>query len=147
MTAKEGIQETDNGSLQPISEAERAEKMAQLTELAHTIGGLQVEYKAREKMLEAKKDEFKKLAKQLGVDLVEDDRVKINLNTVDKSYLNIEPTIEFLRNNGFTKYIHTKEYFVDEEISLAMSRNEIKPEALAPFLISKSETRMTIKAK
>lgn len=136
------------GNIEGTSKEEaRANNLEELQQLSMVIRDCYKTFKSAEKILEDKKQEFKKMAKELDVDLVENEKIKISLSTVDKSFLDVEPTIAFLRNSGMTQYIHQKDYFMDEEITLAISRREIEPQDLAPFLISKSETRMNIKVK
>lgn len=144
ITVVENVEETTKATAEPNAAVTEALKK-EIDQLAVEIKEENKELKAREKNLASKKDRFKEIAKTLGIDYYENDLAKISLTTVDKSYLRVDDTIEYLRNKGFNKYIHTKEYFLDEEIYMAISRNEIKSEDMAQFMETKTETRMNIR--
>ena len=71
--------------------------------------------------------------------------ISVSILDVDKTTFNQELVIKYLREKRLDKYIHTKEYFDESEIAMAMARKEIDAADFAPFTIEKHELRVLIK--
>lgn len=71
--------------------------------------------------------------------------ISVSILDVDKTTFNQELVIQYLKEKGLDKYIHTKEYFDESEIAMAMARKEIDATDFAPFTIEKHELRVLIK--
>ena len=109
------------------------------------IAEIEEQYSSLDKVMKENKATVKSLCVELGFDSYEAHGKKITISHVDKSFLDIAPTIEWLKQNGFEKYVKTREYFDEAELAMAIVNNEIKAEDLAPFTVSKEELRLNIK--
>ena len=99
--------------------------------------------KALEKQLKDRKSLIKEICLELGNDTYESQSGHtVKLTRVDKSFLQPEQTLEYLKNNGLEKYIRTKEYFDEAEIAMAIAHGDIKGEELAPFIVKQEEIRL-----
>lgn len=137
--------ETERDSEIYINDAVSTDVPKDFIEMCHEAKELHSEYKRIEKLLGAVKDNIKIKAKDLGIMSFKDDITKILISDVEKQYLDETPTIEYLKKNGLEKYIHTKEYFDDNEIVMGITNHEINREDLLPFFKSEKSTRITIK--
>jgi len=95
--------------------------------------------------LDLQKERFKELADILGVNEYHDEFVKVTITEIDKSFLREDETLDYLRKNNLTEYIHTKEFFDYAELEMAAVQKKIKPQDLAQFKEEKSERRINIK--
>lgn len=95
--------------------------------------------------LDLQKDRFKELADILGVTEYKDEFVKVSITEIDKSFLREEETLNYLRKNNLTEFIHTKEFFDYAELEMAAVQKKIKPQELAQFKETKMEKRINIK--
>lgn len=110
------------------------------------IAEVEPTYKSMEKIIKSEKDIVKSLCIDLKLDTFESrSGKKISITHIDKSFLDPAMTIEWLKNNGFEKYVKTKEYFDEAEIAMAIVNDEIKAQDLAPFTVAKEELRLNIK--
>ncbi|MEG1565826.1 MAG: hypothetical protein RR342_03715 [Bacilli bacterium] len=117
-------------------------------ELKHLCYDMKVNDKAKkayEKKLDDQKKRFKEIVAQLDTDKFEDEDVKVSMSTIDKSYLDPDNTLAFLKENNLNEYIHIKEFFDYSELTMAATQNKINPKDLSQFVIKKFETRITIK--
>ena len=120
-------------------------KNEQLDKAIAKIAETEKDYKALESVMKQNKDTVKSLCIELGLDSYEAHGKKVTISHVDKSYLDIGPTIEYLKKNGLEKFVKTKEYFDEAELAMAIVNNEIKAEDLAQFTVQKEEVRLNIK--
>ena len=88
------------------------------------IAEIEPEYKAMDKIMKQNKDTIKSLCTELNLDSYEACGKKITISHVDKSYLDVGPTLDWLRNNGFERFIKTREYF--DELAMDILNEEIK---------------------
>jgi phage host-nuclease inhibitor protein Gam len=109
------------------------------------VAELEPNYKALDKQMTENKSIIKTLCLDLKLDTYEFSGKKVSITHVDKSFLDIGPTIEYLKKNGLERFIKTKEYFDEAELAMAIVNNEIKAEELAPFTVQKEEVRLNIK--
>lgn len=116
-----------------------------LKELCIEMRELRAERDRYSKMFEAKKEEFRKICEERGIDSYKDEDISARIVDVDKSYLDEEPTLRMLRDKKLEKYIHTKEYFNYEELMMAVTKKEIPAEELKQFMIEKHEKRVNIR--
>lgn len=103
---------------------------------------LKKEYSNR---LDLQKERFKELADILGVNEYRDEFVKITITDIDKSFLREEDTLNYLKANNLTEYVHTKEFFDYAELEMAAVQKKLKPQDLAQFRETKTERRINIK--
>lgn len=128
-----------------VPEAPKKEPKDKLRELALSLKEKNIQKKQNETELKALKDEFKSLAKELGVDSYKDEDVKVSISEISKISFDSEGVIQVLKQRGLDKYIHTKEYFDEAEIAMAITKNELKAEEIKPFMSETNETRINIR--
>ena len=143
--ATEEISEISATSPQTVSETLSQGDEEKFKELCHEMKAIHSRYMADGKLLNEKKTEFKTLAEKLGVTKFEDDDVRVSMTTVTSEYLDEEPTIEYLKQHGLEKYIHTKEFFIDEELHMAILKKEIDGKDLRLFMKSSQQIRVNIR--
>lgn len=135
----------EESSKQPETAVSKEELELKLKELCHSMKVNNTAKKEFESKLEAEKKEFKKLVETLGVDFYQDDSVKVSLTAVEKIEFDEEHIIQYLKDNNLNEYIHTKEFFVDAELTMAATQNKIKLEDLAPFCKKTVQSRINIR--
>ena len=98
------------------------------------------------KEVEATKSEIKIILNTLNLtEFIGDTGTTLSLSEIDKTTLNEEFTIKYLKDKGLNQFVHTKEYFDETELAMAVARGEVNPVDLAPFRIEKKEIRLIIK--
>jgi len=63
----------------------------------------------------------------------------------DNSILDEELVLKYLKEHGLEKFIHTKEYFDETELAMAIANGQINGADLAPFKIEKYSTFLRTK--
>lgn len=63
----------------------------------------------------------------------------------DNSTLDEELVLKYLKEHGLEKFIHTKEYFDETELAMAIANGQINGADLAPFKIEKYSTFLRTK--
>lgn len=122
------------------------EKQARLEEVIVACSEIYKTNQDLTKRVKNYKDEIKQLF--LDLDLTEytaTSGAKVSLTTIDKSTIDSEQLINYLKEHNLEQYIHTKEYIDESEIIYAVSQDLIKAEDLAPMQIPKLEYRLNIK--
>ena len=118
-----------------------------LDDTVNKLSEIQPEYKRLSSLVTTYKDTAKDLCKQLNVtEFTSTNGGKVSLTSIDKSFLDPARTIEWLKQNGYERFIKTKEYFDDAEIAMAIINNELDATALAQFQVEKTEYRLNIKS-
>lgn len=128
-----------------VSETVSAGENEILRDLCYKMKELNQNKKAIEKELEAMKSKFKDIAASEGIDRFEDDNVKVTLTVVDKSFIRAEEAIQYLKDKGLNKFVHTKEYIDDDELLMAITRKEVNANDFAQFIEEKKENRINIR--
>ena len=135
--------------IKQIVEAAKQQKVddrkERLENAIQKIAEIEPDYKALDKQVKENKDIIKSLCLDMKLDSYEAHGKKVSISHVDKSYLDIGPTIEYLKKNGLEKFVKTREYFDEAELAMAIVNNEIKAEDLAQFTVQKEEIRLNIK--
>ena len=121
------------------------DKTEKLKELAMSLKETNLFKKKYEEELKTKKDEFKELASELGVDSYKDEFVKVSISDIEKISFDTDSVIVMLRDKGLEKYIHTKEYIDESELAIAITKNELRAEDIKPFMSETHEKRINIK--
>lgn len=116
-----------------------------LKEMSYEIMKLDEEYKRIKEIYEAKKDAYKSFLKEHNLFGYKDDNVWINMIQADRSTLEEKPILDYLKAQGLTKYIHTKEYFDVDELYYAATKNLIDLKVLNEHRIIKIENRLNVK--
>lgn len=116
-----------------------------LKKLCYSMKEHNIAKKDVETKLDAEKTEFKKIVEKLGIDCWQDEFVKVSMTTVEKVDFEEDKTIQYLKDNNLTEYIHTKEFFDYSELAMAATQNKLKLEELAPFAHSSKQTRINIR--
>jgi len=127
------------------TEEEIATMKKELAELSLSMKESNLKKKEFTNKLDLQKERFKELADILGVNEYHDEFVKVTITEIDKSFLREDETLDYLRKNNLTEYIHTKEFFDYAELEMAAVQKKIKPQDLAQFKEEKSERRINIK--
>ena len=125
---------------------EEQNDLKKLEEYVDKVGELNDTYRTLGKQLTENKDTIKALLSKFKYDdYTSPNGTRVTTSTVDKSYLDEQLVLNYLREHGFDKYIKTKEFFDQTEIAMAIANNEIAVEDLAPFRVEKTEVRLNIK--
>ena len=100
------------------------------------------------KKLESEVDEYKQNIKtalsKLGITEFKTATTKLTRVVVDKSFLDPEPTLKFLKDNGLQEYVKTKEYFDDAELVYAIQNDKLDAAKLAPFMVKKEMEQLRV---
>ena len=118
-----------------------------LKEFSYEIKDLYDKYKDIEKRYEEKKAAYKNFLSENNLQGYDDDSMRIKMTEVEKQTLDEEKTLMYLRQKKLDKYIHTKEYFIIEELYMAATRNEFNPADLNEFRKVIKEQRLHFKDK
>ena len=98
------------------------------------------------KRVKAYKDEIKQLFSDLNIlEYTATDGSKVSMSVVDKTTIDQEQLINYLKDKGLNQFIHTKEYVDENEIAYAVAQDTINAADLAPMRIEKTEYRLNIK--
>lgn len=125
---------------------EEQNELKKLEECVDKVGELNDTYKTLGKQLTENKDTIRTLLSKLKYDdYTSPNGTRVTTSTIDKSYLDEELVLNYLREHGLEKFIKTKEFFDQTEIAMAIANNEIAAEDLAPFRVEKVEVRLNIK--
>lgn len=121
-------------------------KQARLEEVVVACVELYKKNKDLTKRVTAYKDEIKQLFNELNIlEYTATDGSKVTMSVIDKSTIDQEQLINYLKEKGLTQFIHTKEYVDENEIAYAVAQDTINAADLAPMQIEKTEYRMNIK--
>lgn len=121
-------------------------KRQKLISAVDKVGELNETYKSMGKQITENKDIIKELLTELNMnDFTSPSGVHVTTTTIDKSFLDEQLVLTYLKEHGFEKYIKTKEFFDQTEIAMAVANNEIPAADLAPFRVEKTEVRLNIK--
>lgn len=125
---------------------EIVDKQARLEEAVVACVELYKKNKDLTKRVTAYKDEIKQLFNDLGIlEYTATDGSKITMSVIDKTTIDQEQLINYLKEKGLNQFIHTKEYIDENEIAYAVAQDTINASDLAPMQIEKTEYRMNIK--
>ena len=116
-----------------------------LQQLCSNLSNNNKQKKSLEKEINNDKEEATKLMTKLGLESFTYGDSSIKMTVLDKSYLNEEAVLKYLRDKGLEKYIKTKEYFDPSEIIMASAHGEINIAELQQFKIKKEQTNFYIK--
>ena len=116
-----------------------------LKTLSYEMYEIDKQYKSVKNIYDAKKEEYKTFLKEHNLVGYQDDSVLMKLQTIEKQSLDERATLNFLRKNGYQRFIHTKEYFDIDELYMAATRNELDVTKLNDFRVVKKEQRLIIK--
>lgn len=121
-------------------------KRQKLISAVDKVGELNETYKNMGKQITENKDIIKNLLSELNMnDFTSPSGVHVTTTTIDKSFLDEQLVLTYLKEHGFENYIKTKEFFDQTEIAMAVANNEIPAADLAPFRVEKTEIRLNIK--
>lgn len=126
-------------------EITRQDLYAKLKDVGNAYRENKKTYNALEKETDKQKAEIKEILSQLEVDNFKDDDIKITITTIDKSYLDNELTLKYLKEHGLEKYIRTKEYFEPDDLIIASNNGELDLTEISQFKVEKTETRLTVR--
>lgn len=120
-----------------IKEKENAKEIClqYLEDISSDFKEAHSEYKRLEKILETYKSNVKNIFNFLEIDNFTSGKIKIYKTKTDKSYLEPNSTISFLKDKGLNEFVKTKEYFDDAELIYAIQNNMIDGSELANFKI------------
>lgn len=123
-----------------------SEKQKRLEEVVVACSEIYKTSKDLSKRVNDYKDEIKQLFKDLNLtEYTATSGAKITMSVIDKSTIDNNKLINYLKEHNMTQYIHTKEFVDENEIIYAVSKDLIKAEDLAPMQINKTEYRINIK--
>ena len=80
-----------------------------LKEMSYEIMQLDEEYKRIKEIYDEKKEAYKSFLKKHNLFGYQDDKVWINMIQADRSTLEEKPVLDYLKEKGLTKYVHTKD--------------------------------------
>jgi len=127
------------------TETETKSKQELLDAAVEKLAEIKPEYDVLDKTFKENKETVKSLCSELGLERYEKCGLKISFSHVDKSYLEEAPVLEYLKKNGFERFVKTKEYFDEAEIAMAIANNELSAEDLNAFIVKKEQINMYIK--
>lgn len=120
---------------------------ALLKDYSYELKELFFQYKDIEKRYDEKKQKYKAFLTQNKLTGYEDDNFKVMMTEIEKQSLDEEKTLAYLKQKKLDKYIHTKEYFIIEELYMAATKNEFNPADLSEFRKITKEQRITIRER
>lgn len=123
----------------------RQEQYTKLKEIGIVYRENKKTYNALEKETDKQKSEIKEILSNLGITEFKDDDIKLTITTIDKSYLDSELTLKYLKEHGLLKYVRTKEYFEPDDLIIASNNGELNLEELSQYKVEKIETRLNVK--
>ena len=125
---------------------EMATKQERLEEVVTACAELYKKNKDLTKRVTAYKDEIKQLLGDLNLlEYTATDGSKVSMSVIDKTTIDQEQLINYLKEKGLTQFVHTKEYVDENEIAYAVAQDTINATDLAPMRIEKTEYRLNIK--
>ena len=125
---------------------EVANKQERLEEVVTACCELYKKNNELTKRVKAYKDEIKKLFEDLHIlEYTSSDGSKVTMSVIDKTSIDTEQLINYLKEKGLAQFIHTKEYVDENEIAYAVAQDTIDAADLAPMRIEKTEYRLNIK--
>lgn len=131
--------------IEKLPEAEQRQAYVNyLSEYADKYKEKNNELKNLESEVDAYKQNIKLALTKLGINEFKTATTKLTRIVVDKSYLDPEPTLKFLKDNGLEEYVKTKEYFDDSELVYAIQNDKLDAAKLAPFMVKKEQEQLRV---
>ena len=119
---------------------------AQLYKAIDAAFQVQDEYKSYEKIIKDSKNIIKEIALKHKLEKVTSTAGNtVTITEIDKSYLDVTATIDYLKKNNLSKYVKTKEYFDEAELIMDMSNGILNAADFAPLMVDKKEYRINFK--
>lgn len=127
-----------------IAETQKKDdKLATLAKAIDSVHDKNKDYKELESFMKSQKSTIKEIMCELNLTNFETPNGnKATVSVVDKSFMNPELTLQYLKEHGLTQFIHTREYFDEAEIAMAIANAEINAQDLAPFVVKQTEYRL-----
>lgn len=122
------------------------QKQNRLEEIVGVCVTLDKQGKDITKRVKEYKDEIKQLFQDLNIlEYTASNGNRVSMTVVDKTSIDEFALMNYLKENGLTQFIHTKEYIDENEIAYAVAQGNINAADLAPMQVPKTEYRLNMK--
>lgn len=121
-------------------------KQQRLEEVVTSVGQIYKTSSELSKKVTEYKNEIKSLFLELNLkEFVSATGSKVTMTAVDKSTVDSDQLINYLKEHNLEQFIHTREYIDESEIAYAVAQNVINAADLGPMTVEKTEYRLNIK--